>query len=131
MPPSVLYQLKQGGWTVSLTGRPCHSVGIYECHKMCINKDCKKYIIQTALTAKQYSCQYVQRQWKNLKSNSIQNYSLYNHNEILTIHSKSSSDEKLKINIKAMGAIVLGNMDVDHLCHLLVQKKSPRNRNRI
>ena len=36
--------LKNGGWTVSLTGRTCHSIGIDKCHEMYINKDSKEYV---------------------------------------------------------------------------------------
>ena len=44
IPNDVLSHLEQGGFTISLKGRPCHSVGVDESHEMCINKDCKEFI---------------------------------------------------------------------------------------
>ena len=37
---------KKGCFSVSLTGRPWHSVGIDEAHEMAINKDCKRSIVR-------------------------------------------------------------------------------------
>ena len=44
LPTAVLAHLKKGGFTVSILGRPCHSIGIDEAHEMCINKECKEFI---------------------------------------------------------------------------------------
>ena len=63
MPPCVLTQLKNGGWTVSLTGRTCHSIGIDECHEMCIKSNQRiripsfpeKVIIETDILKSIYS----------------------------------------------------------------------------
>lgn len=44
IPSDTLTHLESGGFTVSLKGHPCHSVGVDEAHEMCINKDCKEYI---------------------------------------------------------------------------------------
>ena len=44
IPKEILSHLSNGGFTVSITGRPFHSVGIDEAHEMCINKECKEYI---------------------------------------------------------------------------------------
>ena len=44
IPEEVLANLKRGGFTVSIRGRPCHSVGVDEAHEMCINRECKEYI---------------------------------------------------------------------------------------
>ena len=43
LPEDVLANLEKG-FTVSLLGRPGHSVGIDEAHEMCINRECKEYI---------------------------------------------------------------------------------------
>ena len=40
----VLSHLKNGGFTISILGRPCHSIGFDEAHEMCVNRECKKYI---------------------------------------------------------------------------------------
>ena len=44
IPEDLLSKLSHGGFTVSIRGRPGHSVGIDEAHEMCVNKDCKEYI---------------------------------------------------------------------------------------
>ena len=44
MPSDVLSNLESGGFTISLKGHPCHSVGVDEAHEMCINKDCREFI---------------------------------------------------------------------------------------
>ena len=46
IPEEVLSNLKQGGFSVSILGRPCHSLGIDEAHEMCINRECKEFVIK-------------------------------------------------------------------------------------
>ena len=46
IPDMVLAHLKRGGFTVSILGRACHSVGVDEAHEMCINRECKEFIIR-------------------------------------------------------------------------------------
>lgn len=43
LPTDTLSHLQSGGFTVSIKGRPCHSIGIDEAHEMCVNKDSKEY----------------------------------------------------------------------------------------
>ncbi len=45
-PSSIVEQLKKGCFSVSLSGRPWHSVAIDEAHEMAINKDCKTSILR-------------------------------------------------------------------------------------
>ena len=44
LPQNILANLEKGGFTVSLLGRPGHSVGIDEAHEMCVNRECKEFI---------------------------------------------------------------------------------------
>jgi len=44
LPADVRANFEKGGFTVSLLGRPGHSIGIDEAHKMCINRECKESI---------------------------------------------------------------------------------------
>ena len=46
IPDMVLAHLKRGAFTVSILGRACHSVGVDEAHEMCINRECKEFIIR-------------------------------------------------------------------------------------
>ena len=48
IPNELPSHLRHGGFTVSIRGRPGHSVGIDEAHEMCLNKDCKEYITRTS-----------------------------------------------------------------------------------
>ncbi len=45
-PSSIVEQLKKGCFSVSLSGRPWHSVAIDDAHEMAINKDCKTSIVR-------------------------------------------------------------------------------------
>ena len=44
IPETILRHLQQGGFTVSILGRPCHSIGIDEAHEMCINRERREFI---------------------------------------------------------------------------------------
>ncbi|XP_064384664.1 uncharacterized protein LOC135333611 [Halichondria panicea] len=44
LPGDVRANLEKGGFTVSLLGRPGHSIGIDEAHEMCINRECKEFV---------------------------------------------------------------------------------------
>ena len=49
LPKEILSNLQKGGFTVSIKGRPCHSVAIDEAHEMCTNKECKEYITRPSV----------------------------------------------------------------------------------
>ena len=46
MPPKLLDFFEKGGFTVSLSGKQHHSVGIDEAHEMLINKHTKQAIVR-------------------------------------------------------------------------------------
>ena len=46
MPQSVITMLQQGGFVISISGNPWHSVGIDEAHEMLINKACKMSVVR-------------------------------------------------------------------------------------
>ena len=46
IPKEVLSNLQQGGFTVSILGRPCHSIAIDEAHEMCINREYEEFVIR-------------------------------------------------------------------------------------
>ncbi len=95
MPQSVLLQLKAGGWTVSLTGRTCHSIGIDECHEMCINKDGKEYVTRPSADNLDCKAIFMPIRAKAMKGFETQLYteqSIADKKDILTIYSKNAAD---------------------------------------
>ena len=46
MPPSIVAMFKQGAFSVSIRGRPWHSVAIDKAHEMLINKACKTSVFK-------------------------------------------------------------------------------------
>ena len=45
LPKDIQQKFTSGGFTVSITGRAWHSIGLDEAHEMLINKDCKKAVV--------------------------------------------------------------------------------------
>ena len=45
LPADITTSFCNGGFSISITGRPWHSVGIDEAHEMLINKDCKLAVV--------------------------------------------------------------------------------------
>ena len=45
LPANITTSFSNGGFSVSITGRPWHSVGIDKAHEMLINKDCKMAVV--------------------------------------------------------------------------------------
>ena len=46
LPDEIQDKFAAGGFSVSITGRPWHSVGLDEAHEMLINKDCKMAVVR-------------------------------------------------------------------------------------
>ena len=50
LPEEVLSTFCKGGFVVSLSGRPWHTVALDEAHEMKINRECKTSIVRPSLT---------------------------------------------------------------------------------
>ena len=50
LPKDIQQKFASGGFTVSITGRAWHSIGLDEAHEMLINKDCKKAVVRSSTT---------------------------------------------------------------------------------
>ena len=68
IPATILSRLQQGGLTVSLLGRACHSIAVDEAHEMGINKECKEFTIRP-------SAEYINRtaQFLSIRASAITN----------------------------------------------------------
>lgn len=79
IPKTILSHLTQSSFTVSITGRACHSVGINESHEMCINRECKEYITRPSADYIQCMAQFLQVRAKAMKNIESQLFSDQNH----------------------------------------------------
>ena len=68
IPKEILSHLSNGGFTVSITGRPCHSVGIDEAHEMCINKECQEYITRPSADYINHTAMFLPVRAKSMKN---------------------------------------------------------------
>ena len=68
IPKTILSHLTQSSFTVSITGRACHSVGIDESHEMCINRECKEYITRPSADYIQCMALFLQVRAKAMKN---------------------------------------------------------------
>jgi len=126
----ILTFLEDGGWIVSLTGRPCHCVGLDECHEMCINKDGKAYVTRPSSDNLERKAIFMPIRAKAMKQLESQLYpEKTNRAAILnSIYSSTASDKQLEINIKCQVA-KLGNSSLkldcseSTLCHLFNSKR--------
>ena len=133
MPQNILVQLRQGGWTVSLTGRAFHSVAVDESHESSINKDCKRYVTHPSAESIDRKAVFmpIRAEAMRVFENQIspEQSSDRKNEAITTIFSEKPSDEKLEINIKSMvskletsPSLKLDSTENDHLCHLFSPK---------
>lgn len=103
IPHEVLELLCNGGFTVSITGRPCHSIGIDEAHEMCINKDCKEFITRPSGGYINRIARFLPVQvkaMKNLQSQVFPERNQKSDNQTITsIHATDAATKKLDMNI--------------------------------
>ena len=101
MPPAMLAMLKQGAFTVSISGRPWYSVGIDEAHEMLINKACKTSIVTPTQLYKQHCSLYtVPNENSNIKLNFFPQ-SKHSQKPIESPFSSCPNDKEHKQNVQA------------------------------
>ena len=104
MPEEALKFLCSGGFTVSLTGRPCHSIGIDEAHEMCINKDCKEFITRPSGDYINRVAKFLPVRAKAMKNLEAQNFPERNlrvkNQSIKTLYTSDAATKKLDMNIR-------------------------------
>ena len=66
MPPKLLDFFEKGGFTVSLSGRQYHSVGLAEAHEMLINKHTKEAIVRLSKEYVNRMAKYIPHRMKQL-----------------------------------------------------------------
>ena len=108
MPSQILTMFQQGAFTVSIKGRPWHSVAIDEAHEMLINKSCKLSItkpnadnINRIVKYLPYRSKLLERINLELFSEEIAERSLFNSSENLK-HEESIKAQKTLINEKQL-----------------------------
>ena len=127
-PDEVLCHLFEGGFTVSITGRACHSVGIDEAHEMCINKECKQYVTRPSAINMYKTATYLAIRAKAMKNAEAQlfpeqegeGYSI-----ITTLHAKDRESLKFAMNVQSqINHLRKSNLvrTTTDLCHLFRMK---------
>ena len=133
IPKEILSHLSLGGFTVSIRGRPCHSVGIDEAHEMCINKECKEYITRPSADYINRTAMFLPVRARAMKSIEAQLFPHQNLTSaiqpITTIHAIDRESKKLEMNVlnqveklKSNSTLIVSNQDTS-LCHLFNQKQ--------
>ena len=103
-PDEVLGLLQKGGFSVSITGRACHSVGIDEAHEMCINKECKQYVTRPSAAKMSNTATYLAIRAKAMKNTEAQLFPEKKRDLciITTLHAKDRESMKLEMNVKCL-----------------------------
>ena len=105
IPEDLLSKLSHGGLTVSIRGRPGHSVGIDEAHEMCVNKDCKEYITRPSADYINRTAAFLPVRAKAIKNLETQLFPEHKHVSVIkpitTIHTKEVSSTKLEMNVRS------------------------------
>ena len=135
-PDEVLNQLCHGGFTVSIRGRPCHSIGIDEAHEMCINRECKEYVTRPSAENLTRTAIFLPIRAKAMKNAELQLFPERNKacsSSITTIQATDRESIKLEMNVKCQverlknSNIVKTNTATqaldNTLCHLFKQNK--------
>ena len=132
IPNELLSHLTLGGFTVSITGRAGHSVGIDEAHEMCINKECKEYITKPSADYIQRTATFLPVRAKAMKN--IESQIFPDHKPkatgITTIKASDSESKKLEMNVQAQVAkiksdstLTVNSQEAATLHHLFNQKE--------
>ena len=103
MPPTVLTMLQHGGWVVSVTGRPWHSVGVDEAHEMLINRQCKASVTKPSADYMHRMATYLTHRSKvleNIKQQLLPEMFNKKSDKTVSPFSASKSDYILEKNIR-------------------------------
>ena len=102
-PDEVLCYLVEGGFSVSITGKACHSVGIDEAHEMCINRECKQYVTRPSAINMYKTASYLAIRAKAIKNAETQLFPEKGEScsIITTIHAKDRESQKLEMNVQS------------------------------
>lgn len=73
IPEEVLSDLKRGGFTVSILGRPCHSIAVDKAHEMC---ECKEYVTRPSADYINRTALFLPIRAQAMKSNCFQSKKL-------------------------------------------------------
>ena len=107
MPASILTMFRHGAFVVSVTGRPCHSVGIDESHELLINKDCKQSIIHPLPDYINRMVQHLTYRSKAIKNIQSQLFPSTPDNKTnTTAYTTKPNDSKSEQNINAMVSLL-------------------------
>ena len=130
IPEDLLSKLSHGGFTVSIRGRPGHSV---EAHEMCVNKDCKEYITRPSADYINRTAAFLPVRAKAIKNLETQLFPEHKHVSVIkpitTIHTKEVSSTKLEMNVRSQmlqlekATSLTLNSPEKSLCHLFQQKQ--------
>lgn len=99
----VLSHLKNGGFRVSILGRPCHSIGVDEAHEVCVNRECKEYITRPSADYINRTAMFIPVRAKALKNIERQVMPQKCESKIKPITSLTTSGacKKMEMNIRS------------------------------
>ena len=134
MPREIIEQLCSGGFTVSILGRPGHSVGIDEAHEMCVNKDCKEFITRPSGDYINRVARFLPVRAKAMKNFEAQLFpersSKKKSHSIHSIYTNDTSAKKLQANINKQieklncSRVLFADQRDNSLYHLFNNKKA-------